>query len=197
MLCSMPRSAALAAAKGEKRALPRRLPEAPVKNRLPPPFFSNAGIAAWLTWKPPSACSRQCCSNCSGVTSRNGAGRLLPASGGIVPDVMLGRDTSSGAESLFARALDGHVSEFRDALTAYALDLRKARLVTRESFTVTPEMRAEVGRRLAALGVALDDSVYAGGARLVDEQLGYEIARYVFGPAAERRRRPPIQRPCA
>ena len=123
------------------------------------------------------------------ATYHSSAGRLLPASGGIVPDVVFGSDALSAPESLFARALDGHVSEFRDALTACALDLRKAGSVTSESFTVTPEMRAEVRRRLGALGVSLDDSVYAGGARLVGEQLGYEIARYVFGPVAERRRR--------
>ncbi len=30
---------------------------------------------------------------------------------------------------------------------------------------------------------------YRGGAEIVDQQLGYEVARYVFGPVAERRRR--------
>ena len=29
----------------------------------------------------------------------------------------------------------------------------------------------------------------AGGEHLIDQQLGYELARYVFGPTAERRRR--------
>jgi hypothetical protein len=33
------------------------------------------------------------------------------------------------------------------------------------------------------------DSLYQRGASIVDQQLGYEVARYVFGPAAERRRR--------
>jgi hypothetical protein len=37
--------------------------------------------------------------------------------------------------------------------------------------------------------VALADSVFSGATRIVDEQLGYEIARYTFGPVAERRRR--------
>ena len=59
-------------------------------------------------------------------------------------------------------------------------------------------MRVEVKRRLAQRGVAIADSVYGGGSRIVDEQLGFEIARYAFGPAAERRRRaagdPQIQR---
>mgnify|MGYP006194301101 CR=1 FL=1 len=38
-------------------------------------------------------------------------------------------------------------------------------------------------------GVSAGDSVFEGGERIVATQLGYEIARYVFGPAAERCRR--------
>ena len=33
------------------------------------------------------------------------------------------------------------------------------------------------------------DSVFAGGTKIIEQQLGYEVARYAFGPAAERRRR--------
>jgi hypothetical protein len=123
------------------------------------------------------------------ATYRSTAGRLLPASGGIVPDVVLHPDTLTAGGNLFASALDGKVGLFRDVLTAYALDLRKAGTITTESFAVTPAMCDEVRRRLADRGVSLADSVYAGGEELVGEQLGYEVARYVFGPAAERRRR--------
>jgi hypothetical protein len=113
----------------------------------------------------------------------------LAAGGGLVPDVVLHPDTLDGPETVFANALDGHVALFRDVLTAYALDLRKAGTVASERFTVTPTMCEEVRRRLAEHGVVLADSVYTGGERVVSEQLGYEVARYVFGPAAERRRR--------
>jgi hypothetical protein len=123
------------------------------------------------------------------ATYRSTAGRLLPASGGIVPDVVLHPDTLTAGGNLFASALDGKVGLFRDVLTAYALDLRKAGTITTESFAVTPAMCGEVRRRLADRGVSLTDSVYTGGEELVGEQLGYEVARYVFGPAAERRRR--------
>jgi carboxyl-terminal processing protease len=120
---------------------------------------------------------------------RSTAGRLLASGGGLVPDVVLHPDTLDGPETVFANALDGHVALFRDMLTAYALDLRKAGTVSSEAFTVTPAMCEEIRRRLAEHGVVLADSVYAGGERVVSEQLGYEVARYVFGPAAERRRR--------
>ena len=50
-------------------------------------------------------------------------------------------------------------------------------------------MQVEVRRRLATRGVQMADSVFAGGTKIIEEQLGYEVARYAFGPAAERRRR--------
>jgi hypothetical protein len=78
---------------------------------------------------------------------------------------------------------------FRDVLTAYALELKRAGGIGSEGFEVTGVMRAEVGRRLRERGVAVADSVFEGASRVVGEQLGYEIARYRFGPAAERRRR--------
>ena len=116
-------------------------------------------------------------------------GRRLQASSGLVPDVVLGPDTLTTPESTFARSLGDHVPVFRDVLTAYALELRKSGAVASERFEVTPDMRAEVQRRLRERGVAIEDSVFGGATRIVDEQLGFEIARYTFGPAAERRRR--------
>jgi carboxyl-terminal processing protease len=116
-------------------------------------------------------------------------GRKLQASGGLVPDVVLGPDTLTTSESTFAQSLAGQIPIFRDVLTAYALELRKAGTLGGEQFQVTAAMRAEVQRRLRDRGVAIADSVFSGATRIVDEQLGYEIARYSFGPAAERRRR--------
>ncbi len=116
-------------------------------------------------------------------------GRVLPGGGGIVPDVRLEPDTLSAAGQLFARALEGQVSPYRDVLTAYALQLRHAESVRSEGFEITPVMRQEVRRRLQQRGVAIPDSVFVGGGQLLDEQLAYEVARYRFGPAAESRRR--------
>ncbi len=116
-------------------------------------------------------------------------GRKLLTSNGLVPDVVLGVDTLTTAESTFAQSLAGQMSVFRDVLTGYALELRKAPAVESERSPVTTVMRAEVRRRLQDRGVAMADSVFDGAARIVNQQLGYEIARYKFGPEAERRRR--------
>ncbi len=133
----------------------------------------------------------------SAATYSSGGRRLL-SSGGLVPDVVLGADTLTSPEAIFAQSLGTRIPVFRDVLTAYALELKKAGKVGSEDFEVTPEMRAEVQRRLAGRGVAVADSVFEGGTRIVEQQLGFEIARYTFGPVAERRRRastdPQVQR---
>jgi hypothetical protein len=122
-------------------------------------------------------------------TTLSSGGRPLHASNGLVPDVVLAPDTLTTAETVFAQALAGHVPEFRDVLTGYALELRRAGRVAGETFAVTSSMRDEVARRLRERGVAVADSVFEGASRLVGQQLGFEIARYSFGSDAERRRR--------
>jgi carboxyl-terminal processing protease len=122
-------------------------------------------------------------------TFRTTGGRTLAAGGGIVPDLVLGADTLLTAESIFSQAMSGQVPVFRDVLSGYALELRGQGAVRSPDFVVTGEMWAEVRRRMAKRGVLFADSVYAGGRKIVETQLGYEITRYVFGLAEERRRR--------
>jgi carboxyl-terminal processing protease len=123
------------------------------------------------------------------VGYRSDGGRPLAGGGGIVPDVRLEPDTFSTAEQGFSRALDGQLAAFRDAVNATALDVRRRGAIRSEDFVVDRAMGLEVRERLAGRGVRLSDSTYAGGEQLVEQQLGYEVARYVFGPTAERRRR--------
>lgn len=116
-------------------------------------------------------------------------GRLVRGGGGIVPDLVVRPDSLTDDERAFATALASRFAEYRDAITATALQIKNQKTVTSESFTVTPAMRAEVVRRMRAKGVEVTDESYAKATQLVDEQLGYEIARYVFGRPAEFRRR--------
>ena len=50
-------------------------------------------------------------------------------------------------------------------------------------------MRQEVYRRFRSKGIEMTPETYEGASGLITEQLGYEIARYVFGRPAEFRRR--------
>ena len=123
------------------------------------------------------------------IMFRSDGGRPLSGGGGIVPDVLLKPDTFTTAEQGFTRALDGQLAVFRDAINATALDLRHRGAINSQDFTVSEAMRADFRRRLEAGGVRLADSTFKAGEQIVDQQLGYELARYVFGPTAERRRR--------
>jgi carboxyl-terminal processing protease len=117
------------------------------------------------------------------------AGRVVRGGGGIVPDVVVRPDTLTVGERAFIDQLGDKVAEYRDVLVSYALEVKGANRVTSEEFEVSPAMTADVLRRLRAKGVTMSDTVFNGGASLVQEHVGYEVARYVFGRGGELRRR--------
>ena len=117
------------------------------------------------------------------------AGRIVRGGGGIVPDLIVRPDTLTASEREFIKGLGEKVQAYRDALTSYALELKRDKTVRSEDFTVTPQMRQQVYDRLKAKGVTMSPATFQAGAPLVDQQLGYEVSRYVFGREAEFRRR--------
>jgi len=117
------------------------------------------------------------------------AGRVVRGGGGIVPDLVIRPDTLTVPEREFAKALGNALPQYRDALTSIALEAKKTHGVKSESFKVTPAMRQQVYERLQARDVKVSPSLFNGAGALIDEQLGYEVARYVFGRPAEFRRR--------
>jgi carboxyl-terminal processing protease len=116
------------------------------------------------------------------------AGRTVFGGGGIAPDRVVTPDTLTTKEQAFARAVGARVPEYRAALTADALDIKGRNGVTDPMFRVTVAMRTELVQQLKQRGVTLPDSVFAGAANFLDEQLGDEIARFVFGRDIEIRR---------
>jgi carboxyl-terminal processing protease len=120
---------------------------------------------------------------------RTGGGRVVRGGGGIVPDIVIRSDTLTEGEREFAKALGNNLPQYRDVLTGFALEQKTTKKIGSETFTVTPEMRKRVFERLQEKGVKLTPEEFGLGARLIDEQLGYEITRYVFGRPAEVRRR--------
>ncbi len=117
------------------------------------------------------------------------AGRIVRGGGGIVPDLVVRPDTLSTPEREFAKALGAKTPVYRDVITTYALELRRTKGVSSEKFKVTPDMRQQVYQRLESKGVDVSPATFNGAGQLVDEQLSYEIARYVFGRPVEFRRR--------
>jgi carboxyl-terminal processing protease len=117
------------------------------------------------------------------------SGRIVHGGGGIVPDRIVRGDTLTDGEKAFVRGLGGNVAAYRDALVSVALETKERRSVRAEEFTVSDTLRQQVFTKLAAKDVELTDAARTGGATLVGDQLGYEIARYVFGRQAELKRR--------
>jgi carboxyl-terminal processing protease len=112
-------------------------------------------------------------------------GRVVLGGGGITPDRVVPPDTLTTGEQTFAAALGRQLPEYRAALTAFALDLKARNAVNDSSFTVSPAMRTQLIRMLRERGVDLPDAVFGGASQLLDEQLGDEIARYVFSRRTE------------
>jgi len=117
------------------------------------------------------------------------AGRTIYGGGGIRPDIYVVADTFTTVERAFVKALGEKAPLFRDALTAYAIELKEGNRLQSPNFTVTQTMVDDIVRRLRTKGADLPDSVIAGARTLITQELGYEAARYVFGRSAEFRRR--------
>jgi carboxyl-terminal processing protease len=115
-------------------------------------------------------------------------GRALLGGGGIRPDLFVAPDTFDTAERAFIRALGNKITTYQDAYTSYALEFKTSGRVTSPSFAVTPGMADDVINRMRARGVQLPDSVLVGAREVISRDLGYAVARFVFGPSAEVRR---------
>jgi carboxyl-terminal processing protease len=120
---------------------------------------------------------------------RTDAGRIVYDGGGIMPDVLESDSAYTATARILQTVLGRKVSVFRDALTDYALSLKVSKTVPSPNFEVTPQMLDEVWKRMVARGVVMDKGVYDESSSVVKLLLGYDIARYVFGPDAEFRRR--------
>lgn len=120
---------------------------------------------------------------------RTSSGRIVYDGGGITPDVVASDSAFSQQVREFQTILGRKVVQFRDALTDYALSLKGTRGVGSQQFEVTPEMLEEVWDRMTRRGVVMDRSIYDQYSQVVGQLLAYDVARYVFGPEAEFRRR--------
>jgi hypothetical protein len=107
----------------------------------------------------------------------------------IAPDVIAADSTARRQSRVLQMALGRKVGQFRDAITDYSLALKAKGEVKSPQFVVTPAMLDEVWKRMVARGVEIPRMTYDESSPLVSSLLAFDIARYVFGPEAEFRRR--------
>jgi carboxyl-terminal processing protease len=118
------------------------------------------------------------------------AGRAIPDASGILPDLTVRGTPRSDAERHFLGLLGEDIGMFRGVLSDFASDLKKNPNAPKfESYRVTEDMRNQVYDRLQIIGLEIPRSTFDNAAAYIDEQLGYEITRALFGPLAEVRRR--------
>jgi carboxyl-terminal processing protease len=113
------------------------------------------------------------------------AGRTVYGGGGITPDVIVPDDTLLTSEQQFLRAVAPKAQQFITVLNQYALDLKKT---APKNFTVTPEWRTELRRRLAEAGVTIEPKYDSGATLVLDRELDRRLARLVLGDAGARQR---------
>jgi hypothetical protein len=118
------------------------------------------------------------------------AGRAIPDASGILPDLTIRGTPRSDAERALLTVLGEDIGLLRSVLSDYADELRKSPEAPKyQSFRVTDEMRERVYERLQQIGLELPRTTFDNASAYIDEQLGYEITRALFGPVAEARRR--------
>jgi carboxyl-terminal processing protease len=116
------------------------------------------------------------------------AGREMNGNGGIRPDILVVDSATALGTLTLSRAVGAKANDFRDVLTNYALSLRASGTIKSRDFVLTPQMRAEVIRRLADKKIVLDSTTVRVSAPVLDRLVTAQIARYVFGTDAEFRR---------
>jgi carboxyl-terminal processing protease len=119
---------------------------------------------------------------------RSDAGRPIPDASGILPDLLVRASPRSEAERALYAAFGGDLDRFHQVLGQFAEDLRSGRAVTDESFQVTPDMRDSLYSRLQDEGLTLSRETYDSSSDYVNDQLGYEISRLLFGTESVVRR---------
>jgi carboxyl-terminal processing protease len=119
---------------------------------------------------------------------RTRAGRPIPDQSGILPDLTVRSSLRTDGERVLYSALGDDLERFRQVLSAYAAELRADGSVTDESFQVTAAMREGLYARLVEAGVSLTPETYEDASAYVADQLGYEIARELFGTESVVRR---------
>jgi len=119
---------------------------------------------------------------------RTRAGRPIPDQSGILPDLTVRSSLRSDGERVLYSALGDDLERFRRVLSAYAAELRADGSVTDEAFKVTADMREGLYARLVEEGVSISAETYEDASAYVTDQLGYEIARELFGTESVVRR---------
>ena len=118
-------------------------------------------------------------------TFSSDAGRTVYGGGGITPDLIVADDTLATTDQEFLRSVAPKAQAFVTVLNQYAFELKSSAPAT---FTVTPEWRAELRRRLSAAGITIDAKYEPSATAMLDRELDRRVARLLLGDAGAKKR---------
>lgn len=116
---------------------------------------------------------------------RTDGGRIVYGGGGIVPDFLVREDTISTLRQEFLRAVAPKSQQIQSVLQQYSSELRSS---ASPSFSVTPQMSAELRRRVRGAGVNVDARFDTVATNVFSEELDLRVVRRAFGDAAAKKR---------
>jgi carboxyl-terminal processing protease len=116
---------------------------------------------------------------------RTTGGRVVYGGGGIVPDFLVNEDTLTTLESEFLRSVAPKAQQIQVVLQQYSLELRGR---VQPGFTLAPEWRTELRRRLSAAGVTIEPKYDSVGTSLLSAELDRRVTRRAFGDAEAKKR---------
>jgi carboxyl-terminal processing protease len=112
---------------------------------------------------------------------RTDAGRTVFGGGGIVPDLIVQPDTMLAAEREFFEVASSAGNKYMDVVYRFALEFAQANPNLQTNFEVTEVMERELHRMLVQSGIDVTWEQLQGARRIVDRQVGNEIARTRWG----------------
>jgi len=122
---------------------------------------------------------------------RTEGGRSVRGGGGIIPDVLVRRDSLPPEERAFLDGLGTRIPAYRNAVTTVALRVRDRKAITAPGFVVTEALRSELLAELQDAGIRFTPTTLRVAQPVLDRDLGNEITRYSLGRSEELRRRAP------
>jgi carboxyl-terminal processing protease len=112
-------------------------------------------------------------------------GRTIYGGGGITPDVFVKPDTISTAEQAVLKAIFAKLTDSYAAIADLALEVKGK--VPGPDFSVQPQWREDLYRRLTAAGVQLDRKQWELAAPSIDRLLRDRVAKVTFGDSTVKR----------
>ncbi len=116
-------------------------------------------------------------------------GRKVYGGGGITPDLLVRSDTLTSIEREFGRALGEQIAAYNDAVFRFAVSYVDKHQGLQPDFVVDQQVLDALYTWLQDRDVTIDRSLWSGARRLVEREVGIQLATVAFDDAMSLRRR--------